>query len=112
MKTKNRGFTLAELLIVLAILALFGVLIAYGFRSCSHDIQEDYAREGAKTFALEMQIKDPTIYCASQDSDGDGYVSCTVGQKLSTGEVKTTAVECAGAISFSKGCRLPKAVLH
>lgn len=112
MKTKNRGFTLVELLIVVAIIGFVVVGLFAGMKRCSRESNKGTATEAAKAWAAEMQIKDAIVSCTSQDSDGDGYVSCTVGQTLKTGELKATPLECEAAWTLNEGCRIPKAVLH
>jgi len=45
--------------------------------------------------------------CMDTDSDGDGYVSCTVGSERPDGKgIEPIAFECAAKYSLNKGCRL------
>jgi hypothetical protein len=53
---------------------------------------------------LDIEIDGSHISCNSDDSDGDGYVSCSYKDKA--GQVHQ--VECAGAFNFQHGCRVPK----
>lgn len=61
---------------------------------------EEQASKWAKELGLEYQ----SVSCVKQDTDGDGYVSCT----LNLGEGRTKQVECAGAWNLNSGCREPK----
>jgi len=61
------------------------------------------ARKNADTFTRTALGATPKkITCQNTDSDGDGYVSCTV--RDSEGELY--ALQCSGAFSFNSGCRL------
>lgn len=77
-----------------------------------HAKQKHNAEKGAKAWAKSMGITPSGIVCASQDSDGDGYVSCTIAQKSKNGTITPTAIECAAAFSLSEGCRMPKTVIR
>lgn len=59
----------------------------------------------AMQWSRDMQIAKPAVSCANMDSDGDGYVSCTV-RDTETGKIYP--VECATATSFNRGCRMQK----
>ncbi len=61
------------------------------------------AAQNAALFAADMGIKEPRINCVGWDSDGDGYVSCT----LSSGD-RIIALDCARSYSLNSGCRLQK----
>lgn len=63
----------------------------------------DKARSEAASWTKEMGIKDATVSCVNLDSDGDGYVSCTVNNN---GQL--IPLECARAYSFQSGCRVQK----
>jgi hypothetical protein len=79
---------------------VFCLLFAVVVTGC--DYKED-AEQSAKEFAEELGLEIDRISCADQDSDNDGYVSCTF--KLRSGEIKQ--FECAHRM-FESGCREPK----
>lgn len=62
------------------------------------------AQKNADQWAKSMGIAGPVV-CAGQDSDGDGYVSCTFKD-----DKGVQAIECStgrGACNAG-GCRVPK----
>lgn len=65
---------------------------------------KDEAQAQAQVYAKEMGYDVTNTSCVRQDTDNDGYVSCTL--KLSSGDVLN--VECAGAWNLNSGCREPK----
>ena len=110
MRKQSKGFTLIELMIVLAVVGIvlvLGVNVVAGFIS-----RGDEAREAAITWTTEMGMDTSAVSCADRDTDGDGYVSCNVAQKRSDGTVAVTPIECAVGWTMNSGCRTPKAVIH
>lgn len=93
-----------ELLIILFIVAILGLVV----RGCTVD--PEGAEAAARDYAVSMGIHDPKVACTARDSDGDGYISCTIGQTKPDGTIVVSAVECAaGVFSFwNEGCRVPK----
>ncbi len=69
---------------------------------------KEAAEKNAKQFLQELNMKYDGVSCVKHDSDGDGYVSCTVALP----ESQTLALECAGfrfVSAFSnEGCREQK----
>jgi len=115
----RRGMSLVELMIVVAIVAIF-VLILAGpavaiFGGGGGDVQVD-ATQQAKAYAAGMGYQDPRVQCVSWDSDGDGYVSCTVSFTQPNGTIGKDAVECAAGFNvmgaINDGCRTPKVPLN
>lgn len=94
--------TLRELVIVVGILGVGGAVCTTAVgRGCS---QTESAQQEAQQWMHQMNIKG-TVSCMSHDSDGDGYVSCTI--KDESGELR--GIECASSFAFTrKGCRVPK----
>lgn len=62
------------------------------------------AQKNATRYLQDLGIKGPMV-CQRVDTDGDGYISCTVKDEV-TGQLM--AFECSGSISWNHGCRLPK----
>jgi hypothetical protein len=59
--------------------------------------------KSAQAFAAQI---DPaaTVECVDRDSNGDGYVSCTVFRPGKP----PIGIECASGFSINNGCRMPK----
>lgn len=76
--------------------------------ACRYIAGNEGAIEEAKVFAGHLPDgKDAEIECAGYDSDGDGYVSCTIFRE---GQ-EPLFVECSRKTwTLTKGCRGQKAV--
>jgi prepilin-type N-terminal cleavage/methylation domain-containing protein len=100
---KIRGFTLAELLLVVAIA---GVVLLMAGAFISRCIPSgDQAEKDARKWAASMGYDIQGMSCVNFDTDGDGYVSCTLNVK---GDAQPVAVECAASTSLNSGCRMQK----
>ena len=98
------SFNWSSASITLFIVIVFGLVIGNAVYSVL--VGNGSVRQEAAEWALEMGMQDPRVECVNFDTDGDGYVSCTV---MSGG--KLYALECAGQMSlFNSGCRVQKAV--
>jgi flagellar basal body-associated protein FliL len=71
----------------------------------NYEAADQEAHKFAKTIYGE---KLRTVTCARADSDGDGYVSCTLSYEENK-ETKVQAIECAVAITTNEGCRIQRA---
>ena len=107
--SKSRGFTLIELIIVVVIV---GVIVALAgkflFRGCTSS--SDEAEVAAKAYAQKLGLEVAGVSCTDQDSDGDGYVSCSISHK-ENGKLSVQPVECAAKWSMNSGCKAPKMVM-
>ncbi|HEY8097320.1 MAG TPA: prepilin-type N-terminal cleavage/methylation domain-containing protein [Methylobacter sp.] len=100
MKRTQYGFTAVELLIVISISAIFIVILAHiGFGLTASG---DEAAAEAKQFANQLHIDNTGISCADRDTDGDGYVSCTIAAK----DGRLIPILCAINISMNSGCKM------
>ena len=93
-----------EMLIVVTI--VIGMIVV-GFGRCATNVDGTSQREaekGARAFAKELGVQISGLSCAGTDSDGDGYVSCTIAKT----DGSLLAIECAGALTMNRGCRVPK----
>lgn len=97
--------------------AFFAVAVAavFGGASCTCAANitgenHDKATAGARAWAKEMGLDVGGVSCANSDTDGDGYVSCTVSAKKPDGSVQIVPVECAAAYTFNTGCRAARIV--
>lgn len=82
-------------------------VVIFGIARCSTNVSgmsHGEAVKSAHAYAKELSIAVQGIQCAGIDSDGDGYVSCSIMTKSE----KLLAVECAGALTINQGCRIPK----
>lgn len=89
----------------LAMVAAAGVA-ATGCSSCVD--QRATAEPQARAWATGLGLTVANVSCTDRDTDGDGYVSCTVATKNDKGDVQLHAVECAGRLTWNDGCRVPK----
>ena len=106
----SRGMTLIEFLIAFVTLFLvFGAI----FATCAKFTMADQAQADAQKTALKTvtliwpEAKDVRAVCQGMDTNGDGYVSCTV-----IVDGRTEAMDCPGLFSIGNTtCRLSRAVL-
>jgi hypothetical protein len=99
------GFTFIEALIIVVILCAVLSIIAYG---CGVDSEKTKAQ--ARQFVGELGYAEIIgVSCSTHDSDGDGYISCSVRVK-DADKVEMLAIECAGGLHgfYKSGCRQPK----
>ena len=97
--------SLGPVIIILASLSVIGGVFWVNYSGTNHDS----AKEAAAEYAAELKIDVRAISCVGMDSDGDGYVSCTIMPKAEGSD--PIQVECTG-VSLNSGCRFPKANLR
>lgn len=89
-------------------LVVIGTLsIVVGARGCFGEADTEETKVQARQFGTDLGLKVVGVTCMTHDSDGDGYVSCTIRYEESTGIYKTMAIECAGgwAAPNIRGCK-------
>lgn len=105
MNRKNsRGLNLLEAMILIAIVGTLGALALGGLASSCGKGSED-VEEAAREYAQKMGIRVTGVSCMNNDSDGDGYVSCSLSTKKADGGVEIIPIECAARWSFGTGCK-------
>lgn len=115
MRTKSRsGFTVLELLVSFVIIIIVcGTL----FSACGGvtGVNTEAVHQ-ANEYASGLGLNIKGVQCANWDSDGDGYVSCTLAFADSDGSIHPMAIECAAGFNMTgwmnDGCRMPKAVVR
>jgi len=107
-KNFDRGFKAVSVFCGLVTLASIGIFVLIVLKtvgtvaSGNKDVPEQ-----ARAWASAMGLDVIGTSCTGMDTDGDGYVSCTVSSREVGGTVKLTPVECA--VSYMPdGCRIPK----
>lgn len=104
-----RGFTLTELMVVVAVVGLLAVVVFFAvMRGCGGGFDNGKATESARQWAYTMGIEPKAVSCVDYDTDGDGYVSCSVSYENRAGDIKVVPIECSGTLSWNEGCRSPK----
>ncbi len=102
----KKGFSLLETIIGITIVGVFfvGFSMAVGGKGCmnSSESATQAATRYASTFHPEWQS--PRVVCQGYDTDGNGYVSCTIGASGHQPE----SIECPAALSFNSECRVTR----
>lgn len=107
-KTNKRGFTLMELLIVVTFVGIAFIMIIGVFGRCTASVSgSDHkaAETAAKVWSSQMGFKPVGISCTGMDTNGDGYVSCSIAVLKNDGTPSMIPIECAGSFTINNGCR-------
>ena len=95
-----------EKVIKVVIAVVFGIiLLGVGVKCTSGytGLDQGAAQDNALQWAKTMGIENARATCVKMDSDGDGYISCTVMVND-----QPVAIECTGWLNINNGCRKPK----
>jgi flagellar basal body-associated protein FliL len=96
--------SLVEIMIVVAMIGILGVVgsAMFGGNGCGLMGSSEAAKAEARRHAQELGWDVQGIACTGIDSDGDGYIACTV--VLQDGSERN--LECAsGGITWTSGCK-------
>jgi hypothetical protein len=89
-----------------SIFTLIGIMMVVGIFSQVGGFDQHIADKNAREFMSSLGING-SVVCARVDSDGDGYVSCTINDNG-----KLIPIECAAMVTLNKGCRMQRAGLY
>lgn len=98
----QRGLTVLELMIAFIVLAGVGSILTIVLSK-----DNGSAKDEAVSFGRSLGLNVRGSTCMDRDTDGDGYVSCTLSIE-ENGALKTLPIECARSISMASGCRMQK----
>lgn len=94
----GKTFGVVGLLIAATCVLIIGFLVIAGTGA-----DKRAAEKSAQVWASEIGIELKGVSCVKVDSDGDGYVSCSVRDAS-----RVYQIECAGLMTINSGCRQPK----
>lgn len=100
-KARQNG-SLIEGTIIIIIILIFFVIIG-GTCATRFVSSQEKATAAAMRYreAFHPEWTQVTIMCQAYDTDGNGYVTCTIGAQGQRPE----SIECPARLSFNSGCR-------
>jgi hypothetical protein len=105
---RGPGPSVPAILAVVCVLAALAVAI-FGDPLWARAVRRR-ATADARAYAGQMHPGLTRVVCQGDDSDGDGYVTCTVGD----GAGRTEGVECRATVwtDYDRGCRPMRAMVR
>lgn len=100
---KERGFTLTEFLIYLAAVTAVAVFLGSLLQPSCLLGSEEHAEQQAREHADKLGWKVTGVACVNTDTNGDGYISCTL--VLDDGTERALACAAGDFLSRVKGCK-------
>jgi len=99
----NKSFEIIRVLITsFVVLAFVAIAVSAFGGACG--LNKKYADRNAERFIIQLGLDVKGVQCNGNDTDNDGYVSCTFA--MADGSIKQ--FECAGWSYINEGCREPK----
>lgn len=93
--------------IVMSMLGIVALPIGYVVLIDTTD-EQGQAESAARQWAMGLGYTDIRAVCASRDTNGDGYVSCTIAGSRD-GRSEIVPVECARSVmTLNSGCRVQR----
>lgn len=97
-----------EKIIIAIVVVGFVCILAIGAVTCGRGVtvaiigSQEHAVEEARAWNHEMGYMSAHVSCMDRDTDGDGYVSCTVRPAGGA----PFALGCAEILTLNKGCKI------
>lgn len=107
MRIKGHKLGAVEALLAIAVGSL-GIAVIVNVVSDLTGVSHSKAVREAQDWAELMGYTVKGTTCSARDTDGDGYVSCSVLVTNESGRSDVVPLECAAAATFNDGCRYPK----
>lgn len=106
MRNQQAGATAIELAgaVIIAFVLIVSILGATGNGCACPSSKTADTEDDARTFARNTGDEITGVSCVDRDTDGDGYVSCTVFRRGKD----PLAIECARGWTMNRGCKLAK----
>lgn len=103
-KKRESPMVEGKLIFFISLLVLAGILGKSACEAITGPQNKEQAEAEAKKFADQFFPGHGPVNCMPQDSNEDGYVSCSV----LSGDGKVIAIECAKYLSMNSGCKMPQ----
>lgn len=111
MKKNNRGFTLVEMMFLVATIGLVLAIVGAGVSTCgmiSSPTVEARANEDARAYIMGLYPNATELHtvCPPTDSDGDQYVTCTATFN-DRGQEHLESIDCRASwlFDYARACR-------
>lgn len=103
--------TFTEIMVTAMVVLVPLILLVFGGLRCTagcSGADRRAASDEATRWSQQMGIQPLVVDCVGMDTDGDGYLSCTVSYRKPDGAIVVQPLECATKWTWNSGCRVPK----